>query len=172
MKAKQLIICVTIALFFISGCNQPNSPEVEKDAQGENQAQAQQLQSEQYTPKKDWTRSLFGPGPASYGSITDQSAHYDPVTESNVTGKSYRSLNAPRQTEDEDQIQIRNVIDDMPGFEPSMVILVGAHAWVNVTAESNLTKKQQEDQTTYIKQELNEANPRFDYKVKIVETDS
>lgn len=170
MKAKQMIICVTIALFFISGCNQPNSPEVEEDAQGE--TQAQQLQSEHYTPKKDWTRSLFGPGPASYGSIADQSAPYDPVTESNVNGKSYRSLNAPRQTEEDDQIQIRNVIDDMPGFEPSMVILVGGHAWVNVTAESNLTKKQQEEQTTYIKQELIKANPRFDYKVKIVDIDS
>jgi len=171
MKVKQVMICLMIALFFISACNRPNSPEVEEHTQGEAQGQFQQQRQEDgNTTNKNWARSLFGPGPANYGYIAHRSAPYDPVTESNITGKSFRSLNAPRQTDGDDQELIEATIVDMPGYSPGMVILIGGRAWVNVTVETSLTQEQQKQHTSYLKQELTKVNPRYEYEVKISES--
>ncbi|WP_280770498.1 hypothetical protein [Salipaludibacillus daqingensis] len=166
MNTKQMMICFMIALCFISACNRPNPPEVEGNAQGQAQAQSE-TRGERNSTQKDWSRSLFGPGPANYGFINHQSDAYDPELEANVTGKSFRSLNAPRQTEGNDQDLIEATIIDMPGFTPGMVILIGSKAWVNVTVETNLNKDEQEEQKKYVEQKLIEANPRYHYEVRI-----
>ncbi|WP_416147785.1 hypothetical protein ACM26V_16285 [Salipaludibacillus sp. HK11] len=167
MKAKQMMICLTIIACFLGACNNQNPPEEDENVQGQADGQFQEIDPEQTAPKKDWMKSLFGPGPANYGFIGHRSDPYDPEIESNVTGKSFRSLNAPRQTDGDDQNLIEATILDLPGYTPNYVILVGGHAWVNVTAETGLNQEQLEQQIAYIKRELTKANPRYEYEVTV-----
>ncbi|PYZ92479.1 hypothetical protein CR194_12460 [Salipaludibacillus keqinensis] len=156
MKTKQIIICLLITCIFLGACNQPKPPEVEGEVQAQFHTEVK---------RKDWGRSLFGPGPASYGTIAKQGEPYDPATESNVTGKSFRSLNTPRQTEADDQEMIESVIYDIQGVTPGMVILIGGRAWVNVMFDENLNQQQQDQLVNEIEQKLIDANPRYDYEV-------
>ncbi|MCE7792455.1 hypothetical protein K8O68_08500 [Salipaludibacillus sp. CUR1] len=163
MKQKNIFLYTLLIILMVAGCNGPNPPEMDGEAQG-------QYQGETLFQRKDWGRSLFGPGPINYESINRQKEPYDPITESNVTGKSFRSLDTPRQTEADDQDKIETAIYDMPGVTPGMVILIGGNAWVNVMLEDQYETSSQEQESQIladIEKRLKEVNPRYDYKVII-----
>ncbi|MGJ9385820.1 hypothetical protein [Salipaludibacillus sp. CF4.18] len=157
MKAtKQIIFLLLTSLVVITGCN-TNEPQVNE----EGTAQAQQ------TAKKDWAESLLGPGPVNYGEIHDQSHSYNPRTESNVTGTSYRSLDAPRQTEGDDQEMIENVVYAIPKVTPGMVILTGANAWVNIQIEGEPSQEEEDKVIEDVEKQLKQANPRYRYDIVV-----
>lgn len=155
-------LLLLVFVIFMAGCNSPNPPEAEEGAGAGAYAHEQVRQ-------KDWTRSLFGPGPINYGMIHEQSKGYDPVTESNVTGKSFRSLEAPRQTEEDDQSMIENVVDEIPGATPAVVILLGGNAWVKVDVDEGLSKKEEDKLLDEVEKKLKKANPRYDYDISVNE---
>lgn len=149
-------------LILVSGCNRPNPPEVEEGTTGYH------VQEQVGERQKDWTRSMFGPGPINYEFIRRQNESYK-TSEANVTGRSYRSLNSPRQTEEDDQQLIEDIIYEMDGVVPGMVILIGAQAWVHVMPEDaspqSYTKEEEDKLKGQIEDELKKGNPRYHYRV-------
>lgn len=160
--AKHLVIILLISMAVFAGCNRPDSPEFNRGAEA-------QFVPEQTVLKKDWVKSLFGPGPANYESIFRQAAPYDPATEANVTGKSFRSLNTPHQTIEDDQTVIEQALFQMEGVTPMPVILAGSHAWVNISVENynDMPKEQKDKLKEDIEHHLQQVNPRYSYEINV-----
>ncbi|MFA9559877.1 hypothetical protein ACERII_21420 [Evansella sp. AB-rgal1] len=152
---KYIGLSMLLLLLMGTACNDLDTPEV----QGLN------TNTTNNEVEKDWAESLFGPGPANYGAARDRREPSDPITESNYTGKSYRDPVHEHPTEGQDQDRIENVIYDMPGVTPGMVIIMGSHAWVNVTFEDRINGNVQEDQVREIEEKLREAMPRYNYEI-------
>ncbi|MCR6112372.1 hypothetical protein HXA35_18735 [Bacillus sp. A301a_S52] len=162
MKVKKIIMLMMIGMILLNGCNRPNPPEMEEGAAGYH------VQEQVEERQRDWTRSMFGPGPINYDFIERQNEPYK-ISEANVTGRSYRSLNSPRQTEEDDQKLIEDIIYELDGVVPGMVILVGAQAWVNVMPDDaspqSYTKEEEDKLKDKIEDELKKGNPRYHYRV-------
>jgi len=143
LKAKQMMICLMIALFFISACNRPDSPEVES---GEHKALLQKGQQ---------TLSMI-----------DRDDTDDSEGDETFIEKSLRYLYTPHPIEADDQLLIEGLIYDLPGVTPGMVALIGEKAWVNVSFEGGeLTEEQEMNEVAYILERLLEANPSYEYTV-------
>ena len=151
MKYALLGFCMLLLL--IPACNNLDTPEVK----GMNTNTGEQ---------KDWNRSLFGPGPVNYGVVDRMDEPFDPVNEANNTGSSYRSPATPRQDHGEDQTMIENIIYEMPGVSPGLVILTGGRAQVNITFnDDGISPEQEEAKIRELEAMLYNANPRYNYKV-------
>ncbi|MDG5787335.1 hypothetical protein QA612_07495 [Evansella sp. AB-P1] len=161
---KSALTGLGLLLLITTGCNNNlDTPE----ARGFNTNTNTNTITANDAPEKDWTESLFGPGPANYGVIREQYEPFDPVTESNNTGKSYRSPSHPHQTIADDQDMIEDIIYEMPGVTPGMVIIMGGHAWVNVSFEEKINGEVSEEQVAEIERRLYKANPRYTYQIMV-----
>ncbi|MBU9710733.1 hypothetical protein [Evansella tamaricis] len=157
---KYTLIGVSLLLLFISGCNDNvDPPEVRGQNTNTNEIQ-----------HKDWGDSFFGPGPINYGVIEEQTDPYNPVTESNSTGTSYRSPLQERQDLGDDQELIEMALYRMDGVTPGMVVLMGGHAWVNVMLDETASGQENIDKEARIREieaRLLEVNPRYNYQVVV-----
>ncbi|SDZ45159.1 hypothetical protein SAMN05421736_11341 [Evansella caseinilytica] len=158
---KYALTGLGLLLLFVTGCNNDlDTPEV-RGLHSDSNAQVSRDQ-------RDWAESLFGPGPANYGTVDDTEA-VDNIGEQNTTGQSFRSPSAPHPNIGEDQDTMERIVHDIPGVSPGMIILVGGQAWVNIMFEENVTDSEQENQVREIERRLIEANPRYSYQVIVNE---
>ncbi|WP_096185891.1 hypothetical protein [Evansella halocellulosilytica] len=141
-----------IFLLLSTACTDMDTPEVQ--GLGANQE-----------ARKDWGASLFGPGPVNYGRVSDRPERHPNVNEMNTTGKSFRSLDANRQTVGDDQDMMETIIYEIDGVVPGMVIITGGEAWVNVAFERGMEQQEKDEIINTIEDRLYDANPRYHYKI-------
>lgn len=164
MKIINILICLSIVLL-MSACNSPNTPEADGDVQGQTENQMVHQQNKNTIDTKE---NPFDYATTNYGAIDyHQVLPGNTVGGLNVMGEGFRSLHAPHPSESDDQLVIENIIYDMPGVTPGMVVLIGKRAWVNVSFENDLTEQQETEQTDEIRRRLIEVNPDYDYQIII-----
>lgn len=164
MKIKNILICLSIVLL-MSACNSPNTPDIEGGVRGQAENQMVHRQNKNASETKE---NSFDSATTNYGAIDyHQVSPGNTIGGLNVMGEEFHSFHRPLPTERDDQLVIENIIYDMPGVTPGMVVLIGKRAWVNVSFENDLTEQQETEQIDEIKRRLLEVNPDYDYQIII-----
>ncbi|MBM7095569.1 MULTISPECIES: hypothetical protein [Alteribacter] len=148
-----------VMLLVTVGCSDMDTPDVE----------SMNKPNEPNHPfQRNVAHGLFGPGPANYGAINEMRQPQHTDHRENVNGLSYRDPLSARQTIGEDQDMMENVIYSTPGVTPGMILLNGAHAWVNMQIDNDgLTQKEKDAKVREVEEKLKAANPRYEYRVVV-----
>ncbi|WP_088104404.1 hypothetical protein [Halalkalibacter urbisdiaboli] len=153
---KRFWLGCVVGAVLLTGCNEPEKSE----------AQGMQMRATQ--PSMDQiTYGLLGPGPANYHGM-DKLPTYRHRGQENTTGTSFRTMDANRQTMGDDQVTLRGVVEDSP-FQPGMVIIMGSHAWINLTVPEDMDEDEKKKEMKALRQEFKRQIPR--YQIHINEND-
>ncbi|WP_026691605.1 hypothetical protein [Alteribacter aurantiacus] len=152
LKSLALVMLVVTV-----GCSDMDTPDVNS------------MNEPNHPNQRNVAYGLFGPGPANYGAIKEiRSSSSEGDHRENVNGLSYRDPLSERQTIGEDQDMMEDVIYSTPGVTPGMILLNGAHAWVNMQIDNQgLTQEEKDAKVREVEKKLKAANPRYDYRVVV-----